>query len=396
LSRSIFKKYIEGLSGMKQNKALFNTGLLVCTFIVNLAWADNAAPGKKLLKPISVQAGVTSNSAGADVGLNSQTLSPADAASSQTKLKPVDGLKPVNGLPQTSKAGLMPLAPIGPTNSSVVLPLGGDAANNRLDACLGKACIISVNGRNVGNTSFKPGTRYQIVGKRFGNARGDVVLNIDGDTAVKLDVTAWRDEEIIAYFKNDFGGKSDSDNVVLFIDVPNTPRITTMNSQRAKFEALRSIQVINFASIPQKSMVYDKIPGGEFQVSRTGYCDALDDKDNDDINHGFVDKITLDFLKAGFKAAGNVLDANWGVGLTERQGKISYRSGGGSKVGSGWIKAYGDDGYGLNGNQILVKRKMWQTHIDHGVTEAHHNFHQSCVDDLKIYVEGPKGINAVK
>lgn len=402
---------------MTANKIFGATGWLIYTLVANISWADDVAPNKKILRPIGVQgaaspaaqATVTGVKEGADVSLNPQPFPPAESAKF-----PANTLKPASALPlpaenrdgNIQKPGLPPLAPIGGINQpsgigAQVGPIGNDVKLNdglkgaTLDACMGKPCIISVNGRNVGNNTFKPGTRYQIVGKKFGNTRGDVVLNIDGDVAVKLDVTAWHDEEIIAYFKNDFGGKPNSNDAALFIDVPNTPRILPANSQHGRFEALIVKQTIPFSKIPQSAIIYEK--GEQFggpELSDNGYSFKVFFSGNtsqnvlDSVKRQYTDMIDLGFIKQNFK----VTDVHADFTRTDTNGSRCDRCG----AGSGGTYVYGDNGWELKSGKLVIKRAVWQNHISPTLTKAGSNQFFSWVEPLELVVEGPKGVNPIK
>lgn len=380
----------------------FLTYALLCAFSINASWADEPAIRKKLLKPNITPTAIkpiqaSDSAAGQDVSLNPQPFPPVESS----KL-PASGIKPAG--------------------TSLVKPLSDDLANARLDACMGKPCIISVNGKNVGNTTFKPGSPYyHIVGKKFGNVPGKVILNIDGDTAVQLDVAPqdWHDEEIFASFKNDFGGKTNSNNVALFIDLPNTPRITTINSQRGKFEALIVKQSIPFGSIPQSAITYEKGEFGDPITDVNGYAfyKATGGAKNtiDSIKHQFTDKIKLNFINPNFK----IIEVNTVFGRVDTNGSRCAGCG----AGSGGVYVYGSYGYALkSNNELWVSRAVWQNHVSPSMDWSNTltgtllggpigtiigaasgingkeggNQFLSAVEKLEIVVEGPKGVNVIK
>ena len=369
--------------------------------------ADDLKVNKRLLSPQNtaqpINNSAPANSApvanpGSAVLLNPQPLPPVD----QRAQLPINTINLQSKLPAPQhnmdgkfKPGLAPLTPAANTG-------GFNSGLQTIDICAGNPCIISVNNKNVSNTTFKPGTRYQITGKKFGQARGDVILNIDGDVAVKLDVTAWRDEEIIAYFKNDFGGKPNSDNAALFIDIANTPRISALNSQRGKFEALIVKQTIPFSKIPQNAITYEKGAFGEPHISAAGYSfSAVTNNANktiDSIKHPFTDKIKLNFINPNFK----VLEVNAVFGRTDTNGSRCDRCG----AGSGGVYVYGSYGWELKaGNELWVSRAVWHNHgspisppyVGHAPANADgFNQFESSVDQLEIVVEGPKGVNPAR
>jgi hypothetical protein len=384
---------------VNNTKIAFYITVFIYTFFANVSWAEEVNPNKKLLKPMVTPAAIkpiaaSDNHAGADVSLNPQPFPPVEAA----KL-PTSNIKPVSIFPTPAAnqdGAVSSSRPLPPTGTPIATPLGGDLVGSRLDACQGKPCIVSVNGHNVGSTHFKPGTRYQLIGKKFGHVRGDVVLNIDGDTAVKLDVTAWHDEEIIAYFKNDFSGKQDSDNVALFIDVPNTPRITTINNQRGQFEALKAQQIIKFTQIPQSAITYEQSGefGGPNLSDRNGYWFRVFFSQNfqqsrvDSVKHQFTDTINLGFLNSNFK----VTDVHAEFTRTDTNGSRCDRCG----SGSGGTYVYGDNGWELQPGKLVLKRAVWQNHISPTLSKAGENQFYSWVQPLELVVEGPKGVNPIK
>ncbi|MFA6179178.1 MAG: hypothetical protein WC696_06150 [Candidatus Methylopumilus sp.] len=348
--------------------------------------------------------------------MTGQLPAPTNNMNGQSAGLPVSPLRPVGDIkPGTPGAiGTSRLSDkIGtpaPVGSGITLGGAIDAASPdafNKNRCNGAPCILAVDGQPLTQASFTPGLpgkTYKITGWGFGNNSGEVFLYNDFPTAPKFRPVPgqWKNTEISVTFDS-YVGAVDQNAQLVIHPSGATNNITT--PAVVKFIATRDTFSIPFEKIP-KNMI--SLESGELfapsynaadcpqlnaPIAYCAYVNFVREVNQiASIKRPFTDKISLAFLKPGFK----VTNVDAGFGRVDTNG--SRCDGNNCGAGSGNVEVFGSYGYEIRNSEIVITRAVWHNHKSPNVLKAYKGGDEyfSGVQKLNVVVEGPKGVNPVK
>lgn len=248
-------------------------------------------------------------------------------------------------------------------------------------------CVTTINGRTIAKVTFTPSTAdipaiYTITGNGFGDVPGGGFLTGPFRTRPELRVESWNNRQIKVYLPQDVRGEPDLQGVGLTVRLKNGKLIST--PMTARFLAAREEQVLSFADIPLKSVRWQSNTALTMTVADGGLNFSGVDV-GDSVKTGYTDRIVTNFLAKGFVAT------SFSIGFCRQD-----TGDGAAYGGAGGRYLYGRYDARWEGDDIVIDRAMWQSHVSPNMALRGRNYFESCFRDLHITVEGPAGLKPVR